>query len=90
MHISEITKIISICCIYVAIDRVLNIRMKFSSGITSTESGVEEDGSKIKVRHEEPPVEELVPPDGGWGWLIVLACGIMQVDKVLLILHGQY
>ncbi|XP_042888579.1 monocarboxylate transporter 13-like [Penaeus japonicus] len=47
-------------------------------GITSTESGVEEDGSKIKVRHEEPPVEELVPPDGGWGWLIVLACGIMQ------------
>ncbi|XP_037785831.1 monocarboxylate transporter 1-like [Penaeus monodon] len=47
-------------------------------GNTSKESGTEEGGFKRTFKHEEPPVEELVPPDGGWAWLIVLACGIMQ------------
>lgn len=27
---------------------------------------------------------DFVPPDGGWGWLIVFACGFSNVSKRLL------
>lgn len=57
------------------------VRYGSSSGTARGESGAEEGGSESTLEHGEPPVEELVPPDGGWGWLIVLACGIMQVGK---------
>lgn len=64
--------------------------MEISSGNTGKESGTEEGGFKRTFKHEEPPVEELVPPDGGWGWLIVLACGIMQVGKILSVFLAKY
>lgn len=40
----------------------------------SKSNGTEEGESQAKARG--PPVEKLVPPDGGWGWFIVLGSGI--------------
>ncbi|XP_047493158.1 monocarboxylate transporter 13-like isoform X1 [Penaeus chinensis] len=50
---------------------------EFPSGkAKSRDPPAEGGGPQAKARG--PPVEELVPPDGGWGWFIVLGSGIMQ------------
>ncbi|XP_042888567.1 monocarboxylate transporter 13-like [Penaeus japonicus] len=46
---------------------------KHDGADTSPEGG----GSQVMPRAGGPPVEQMVPPDGGWGWFIVLASGIM-------------
>lgn len=54
------------------------IKPEFPSGKSNGTEGGE---SQAKARG--PPVEKLVPPDGGWGWFIVLGSGITMVGKVI-------
>lgn len=34
--------------------------------------------SKLKVRRDG----DFIPPDGGWGWMIVIAAGISNVSVI--------
>lgn len=40
---------------------------------------------KLKRRRTKITDPDFKPPDGGWGWLIILACGLSNVIKDTLI-----
>lgn len=42
-----------------------------------TRNGVEIKPKRRRVRVGDP---DFVPPDGGWGWMIVVACGFSNVS----------
>lgn len=56
----------------------------------------------VVLTHEKPKRRRLrvgdpdfVPPDGGWGWLIVFACGFSNVSikykkKIILLVYNIY
>lgn len=45
---------------------------------------------KEAPKHEKPAKStvKLVPPDGGWGWIIILATSICLVSKLLILIES--
>lgn len=48
------------------------------NGTSETKSQIYTKPKKRRLRVSDP---DFTPPDGGWGWLIVFACGFSNVSK---------
>lgn len=49
-------------------------------------------GSEIKPKRRRVRVgdPDFVPPDGGWGWMIVVACGFSNVSSINTLHNSTY
>lgn len=65
--------VLKLLCQILSIFRMLNMETKKAEACN---------GSEIKPRRRRLRVgdPDFVPPDGGWGWMIVVACGFSNVS----------